>query len=153
MEDIFDGVYVLLFIYRRLYASALTRGVVQRTRAAQGHSSAIRTTRTPLRVRDPVQGTRSPVVPRASRGAEAARGGGEGASREARGRCAPPRLSPPAPIHTSLSLAESAKSEGARRRAEGANDAGRAAHFVLQRGTRPIADFLFASVRDFGRPE
>lgn len=40
------------------------------------------------------------------------------------------------PIHSALFFAEPAKSEGARRRAEGSDDVGGAAHFVLQRGTR-----------------
>ena len=61
------------------------------------------------------------------------------------------------PIHSALFFAEPAKSEGARRRAEGSDDVGGTAHFVLQRGTRAFlktyCGLPFASVRNFGRPE
>lgn len=58
------------------------------------------------------------------------------------------RLPIPPSFHTSISsFAESAKSEGAGRRAEGPDDAGGETHFVLQRGMRAFCVVLLASFR------
>jgi hypothetical protein len=135
---------------------------VQRACTPQGHPSTIRITRTPFRVRHSVKGARGTTIPRASRGTEAARGGGKSTRGEGRGRgtSAVYHDYPPLSflgfwflchLHIRstrtygrrgfLSL-EPTTPKGVGRCAEGSDDVGRAADIVLQRGTRIFHDII-----------
>ena len=61
--------------------------------APQGHPPTVRTTRTPFRVCDSVQGARGPSISRTSGRAETTRGGGKGAGGEGRRRGTSPLVS------------------------------------------------------------
>ena len=114
-------------------------GCLQRAYAPQGYPPTVRTARTPFRVRDSVQGTRGPTISRASRRAKATRGGGKGSGREGRRGGTSPlpnlQLIPRSNVISVFLSLEPATSKGVGRRAEGSDDAIRAADIVLQRGT------------------